>query len=185
MLRLQCSSTFKCYEPIDEFRQACPRRLVVCRRPHMHPIPLPTKTPPSIRNEVFDILQSLDVDLANITPRQLRRHTHTQAYFQKCLPNVLRPMLADLHVSLANREHVKWYIIQVQSHCFPFGTGWKGAHIVHNVIVSRINLPQVSSTSNFSKIKSSPLSSIIFGLCRSCYWTPCQYTTRMKLIHHT
>ncbi|KZP03202.1 hypothetical protein FIBSPDRAFT_905199 [Athelia psychrophila] len=35
-------------------------------------------------------------------------------------------MLADLHVSLANRQHIKSYIIQVQNRCFPHGTGWKG-----------------------------------------------------------
>ncbi|KZP11654.1 hypothetical protein FIBSPDRAFT_913544 [Athelia psychrophila] len=125
MVRLPCRSTFRCYEPIEEYRKACPRVLVVCRGEHTHPIPLPTKTPPSIRAELFAILQSLDVDLADIMPRRLLRHTLTQAYLQKRLPNVPRPMLADLHVSLANRQHIKSYITQVQNRCFPHGTGWK------------------------------------------------------------
>lgn len=128
MIRLKCRSTFRCFEPIEEYREACPRVLVVCRHEHAHPIPLPTKTPPSIRAEIFSILHILDQDLPDITPRRLLRHAVTFAYLQNRLPNIPQPTLADLHVSLANREHIKAYILQAQARCFPDGTGWKGVY---------------------------------------------------------
>lgn len=126
MTHLTCCSTFRCLEPLEAYRSSCPRVLVICRHAHSHPIPLPTKTPPSVRAEVFDLLDSLDQDLADLTPRRFLRHSVTLAYLQRHLPKLINPTLADLHISLANREHIKAYILQARSHFFPHGTGWKG-----------------------------------------------------------
>jgi hypothetical protein len=130
MTHIRCHSTFRCFEPLEEYRQVCPHILVVCRGEHTHPIPLPTKTPPSIRAEVLDLLKSLDQDLADLTPRRFLRHPVTVAFLQQRFPAINKPNLADLHVSLANREHVRAYILQVQNQCFPFGTGWQGSFAI-------------------------------------------------------
>ncbi|KAF7981503.1 hypothetical protein HWV62_33057 [Athelia sp. TMB] len=126
MVYLRCDSTFRCFEPLEEYREACPRILVICRNEHAHPLPLPTKTPPSVRLEVFELLRSVGLDLPDITARRFLRHPVTHAHLQKRLPNIQNPCLADLHISLANREHIKNYISQVQKERFPFGTGWNG-----------------------------------------------------------
>lgn len=126
MVRLECESTFRCFEPLEEYRMKCPRVLVVCRHQHAHPIPLPSKTPPMVRQVVFDMLANIKHDLSDLTPRRFLRHSFVRAYLHKRFPNTHDPCFADLHISLANREHIKTYITQVQSRCFPFGTGWKG-----------------------------------------------------------
>jgi hypothetical protein len=128
MTRLNCQSTFRSFEPLEEYRHVCPQILIICRGEHTHPIPLPTKTPPSICAEISKLLQSLDQDLPDLTPHRFLRHSVTLAYLQKRCPAINNPNLADLHISLANREHVKTYILQVQKRCFPFGTGWKGMY---------------------------------------------------------
>lgn len=138
MAHLKCQSTFSCFEPSEEYRASCPRVLVVCHGAHTHPIPLPTKTPPAIHAEVFDLLESLDQDLTDLTPRRFLRHSVTLAYLQKRLPKLTNPTLADLHISLANREHVNAYILQVQEHCFPLGTGWNGRFISYLLFTHQI-----------------------------------------------
>ncbi|KZP03615.1 hypothetical protein FIBSPDRAFT_768689, partial [Athelia psychrophila] len=129
MVHLQCQSTFRCFEPLEGYRAACPRVLIVCRYSHTHPIPLPTKTPPSIRQQVFSLLSSIEQDLPDLTSRRFLRHSVTRAYLHDHFPTTPSPSLADLHISLANRAHVNTYIVQVQNRCFPLGTGWKG--LVH------------------------------------------------------
>lgn len=126
MIDLCCYSTFRCFEPLEEYRRACPQILIVCRGAHIHPVPLPSKTPPSIRTEIFELLQSLDQDLPDLTARRFLRHPITQAYLRKRFPYINSPCLADLHISLTNRSHINMYISQVQERCFPFGTGWRG-----------------------------------------------------------
>ncbi|KAJ6528892.1 hypothetical protein B0H19DRAFT_1083230 [Mycena capillaripes] len=49
MQRLECSVKFRVFEPLEEYRHACPYILITSSGLHTHPIPLPTKTPPAIR----------------------------------------------------------------------------------------------------------------------------------------
>ncbi|KAF7378229.1 hypothetical protein MSAN_00247800 [Mycena sanguinolenta] len=65
-------------------------------------------------------------DLADLTPRRFLRHPILKSFLRQELPHLVNPTLADWHVSLANREHVKSYIKQAQEVHYPFGTGWKG-----------------------------------------------------------
>ncbi|KAF7965062.1 hypothetical protein HWV62_696 [Athelia sp. TMB] len=126
MLHLPCGSTVRCFEPLEAYREACPRVLIVCRGAHRHPVPLPTKTPRPIRKELFSLLERLDEDLPDLTPRRFLRHPVTLAYLQQCFPEIVNPTVAHLHVSLANRDHIKAFILQVQKSSFPNGTGWQG-----------------------------------------------------------
>ncbi|KAJ7437910.1 hypothetical protein B0H11DRAFT_1884881 [Mycena galericulata] len=126
MQHLKCRSKFRIFEPLEEFREQCPRILVVCHGEHTHPIPLPTKTPPSIRVELFDLLTTLDHDLPDLTPRRFLRHPATDSFLRKRLPDLHNPTLLDLHPSLGNRDHIRAYILQAQNSIFPEGTGWEG-----------------------------------------------------------
>lgn len=105
---------------------ACPQILVVCEGMHSHFIPLPTKTPPPVRNIIMQLLEDLGPDLPDITPRGFLRHPIARSYLQKRFPDLHAPTLADLHVSLANREHIRSYIVQAVREFYPHGTGWKG-----------------------------------------------------------
>ncbi|KAK7031741.1 hypothetical protein R3P38DRAFT_2521802 [Favolaschia claudopus] len=126
MKRLECSSKFRVFEPKEEFRRACPMVLVVASGPHPHPVPLPTKTPPNVRTKLMELLGMLSEDLPDITPRRFIRHPLVQSFLTSKFPLIICPTLADWHVSLSKRLHIKSYIKQaIEEHC-PFGTGWAG-----------------------------------------------------------
>lgn len=126
MKHLPCRSTVRVFEPLPEYRNVCPQVLVVCHGEHDHPIPLPAKTPPPIRAELFRLLESLDYDLADLTPRRFLRHPIVKSYLHERLPKIQNPALCDLHPSLANREHLKAFISLAKEKSFPLGTGWDG-----------------------------------------------------------
>ncbi|KAJ7823047.1 hypothetical protein B0H14DRAFT_2518729 [Mycena olivaceomarginata] len=126
MQRLACSSKFRVFEPKEEYRAACPFVLIVTSGDHLHPVPLPTKTPPKIRDKLMEILGTLAQDLPDITPRRLLRHPIIQSFLTSKFPFIVCPTLADWHVSVSNRSHIKSYIKRaIEEHC-PFGTGWNG-----------------------------------------------------------
>ncbi|KAK7015317.1 hypothetical protein R3P38DRAFT_2637341 [Favolaschia claudopus] len=124
--RMTCPSKFRVYEPIPAARSECPFILIVTSNAHEHPVPLPTKTPAHIRSKLMDLLKDTDDDLPDLTPRRFLRHPILKAFLLKALPSVLNPTLADWHVSLANRSHIKAYIKQARQIHYPFGTGWNG-----------------------------------------------------------
>ncbi|KAJ3718511.1 hypothetical protein C8R42DRAFT_554160, partial [Lentinula raphanica] len=127
MESLSCRSTFRVYEPLEEFRQMCPRILVVCSGEHTHPIPLSTKTPPNIRAEILDLLEfSMTRELADMTPRRFLRHPIVLSYIRQKVPFISQPQLSDVHPSLNNMDHLRAYITHVQDKVFPVGTGWEG-----------------------------------------------------------
>ena len=126
MVHLPCKCTFRIFEPTEETRFECPQVLVVSRGVHSHPIPLPSKTPGVIRDEIFSLLRTLDEDLADLTPHRFLRNTALKAYLQSQIPSVKFPVLADLHIPLANRAHLHSYITRIKNECFPYGTGWDG-----------------------------------------------------------
>ncbi|KIJ10874.1 hypothetical protein PAXINDRAFT_43681, partial [Paxillus involutus ATCC 200175] len=139
MTRLRCSSLFRVYQPLEEYRTVCSKVLVVCSGQHTHPIPLPTKTPPHIRNEIFNILRHMDYDLPDLTPRRFLRHPSLLKYVESQLSNCHHPTLTDVHISLANRDHLRSYITHVQKLSFPLGTGWRG--LLHLKNVHDLELP--------------------------------------------
>ena len=131
MICLECACTFQIFQPTEAFRAQCPNILVICHGDHPHPIPIPTKTPPSIRSKIIDLLGALHQDLPDLTPRRFMRHPAVQVFLQKLLPEITNPTLSDLHPSLANRDHLRSYITKVQETLFPKGTGWNGVQCCH------------------------------------------------------
>ncbi|KAJ7722544.1 hypothetical protein B0H14DRAFT_2642118 [Mycena olivaceomarginata] len=115
MCTLSCNTKFTLYEPLEQFRLACPYVLLVSKGDHPHPIPLPRKTPPQIKDDLLEVLKSLDGDLVDLTPRRFLRHPILQAYLRQKFPQLPNPTLSDLHSSLANREHLRVYIKNSQS----------------------------------------------------------------------
>ncbi|KAF8186521.1 hypothetical protein K438DRAFT_1596387 [Mycena galopus ATCC 62051] len=114
--RLQCTSKFRVYEPLEAHRIACPFILIVTTGDHCHPVPLPTKTPPHIRATLMNLLEDLDDDLPDLTPRRLLRHPIIKAFLSKRFPSLINPTLGDWHA----------YIKQARDLHYPFGTGWAG-----------------------------------------------------------
>ncbi|KAL0955284.1 hypothetical protein HGRIS_004174 [Hohenbuehelia grisea] len=125
MKTLPCNSKLRIFEPLEEYRRDCPYVLIICNGEHEHPIPIPTKTPASVRNEIHTLLRSLDQDLPDLTPRRFLRHPTTMAFLANRFPGVQSPMLSDIHPSLANRDHLRAYIQHVQGILYPEGTGWE------------------------------------------------------------
>ncbi|KAJ3740786.1 hypothetical protein DFH05DRAFT_1404766 [Lentinula detonsa] len=121
-----CTCKFHEYEPKPEYRHECPYILVVSKGPHTHLAPIPEKTPTSVKIELESLLQKLEVDLADITPRSFLRHPVVKSYLSSRFPMLQNPMLSNLHISLSNRSHLKVYIQRIKRTCFPWGTGWNG-----------------------------------------------------------
>ena len=93
---------------------------------HLHPIPLPQKTPPAIRREIFYLLDSM-MKTSQTSPRKFLHHSVLKAYLQKQFLNAHQPLtITDLHVSLANRAHLASYIEKAKKTHFPASTGWEG-----------------------------------------------------------
>ena len=127
MKHLSCNVKFRVYEPLKESRTDCPYILVTICGKHPHPIPLPQKTPPTIRQDIMRLLESIGEDLPDLTPRRFLRHPILKEYLQQHFPNAQPPpTLSDLHVSLANRHHLYVYIENAKKTHFPAGTGWEG-----------------------------------------------------------
>lgn len=135
MEKLECHSTFRIYEPLEEYRSTCPRVLIVCSGPHIHPIPSPLKTPPTVRHTIFRLLSNLGQDLADITPRRFLRHPNVRSYLKETFPHKHPPTLSDLHISLSNQEHLRSYLDQAKMKAFPEGTGWGGEHDILRCIL--------------------------------------------------
>ena len=157
---IPCCARFCTFEPLPEYRSVCPYALVVASGAHSHPIPLPIKTPPIIRDEIFDLLESLGGDLADMTPRRFLRHMTVQSFLRKRLPDVVVPVLSDLHISLANKSHVRAYIWQARKASFPEGTGWKGTSLCKSnhsfnllIYFFRFNSPESDSGQYHSPAK--------------------------------
>lgn len=126
LIHLECRSRFRVYQPLKEHRSSCPWVLITCHGEHTHPIPLPTKTPPPIKETIFDILRSLSHNLPDLTPRRFLRHSATNAFLRSKFPDIPNPTIIDLHPSLGNRDHLRSFISAVQKEQFPMGTGWDG-----------------------------------------------------------
>ncbi|KAJ7467757.1 hypothetical protein B0H11DRAFT_1732694 [Mycena galericulata] len=124
--RLPCSSKFRVYEPIEEYRKSCPFILIVTSGEHPHPVPLPTKTPHRVHAQFMNLLERLGEDFPDLTPRRLIRHPIFKSFLAQKFPSIISPTLADWHVSLANRSHLKAYIRRAREIHYPFGTGWAG-----------------------------------------------------------
>ncbi|KAF9494613.1 hypothetical protein BDN71DRAFT_1349579, partial [Pleurotus eryngii] len=124
LCQLQCDNKIHIYKPLEEYRKACPFVLVTCSNEHSHPIPLPSGTPHSIKQQLFELLYSMDEDLPDLTPRRFLRHPSMKLWLAVQLPDVSKPTLSDLHISLSNRDHIRSYITQAQATRFPFGTRW-------------------------------------------------------------
>ncbi|KAJ7035741.1 hypothetical protein C8F04DRAFT_1258622 [Mycena alexandri] len=126
MMTIKCACHVKVYVPFPEYRAACPKVLAVAKGVHPHSIPLPTKTPPAIKHEILDLLPRFQEDLPDLTPRRFLRSPIVKLYLAVKFPRILNPTMSDLHISLANRSHLKAYINQVRKSVYPHGTEWRG-----------------------------------------------------------
>ncbi|KAK1230795.1 hypothetical protein PQX77_006109 [Marasmius sp. AFHP31] len=127
MERLECDVKFKIYEPLEDYREQCPYVLIMVRGVHHHPIPLPNKTPPKLRSQIFDILRNIGEDLADLTARGFIRHPVVHSHVRTLFPSDPLASISDIHISLANHAHIASYIKQAKKEVFPMGTGWEGA----------------------------------------------------------
>jgi hypothetical protein len=82
-----------------------------------------------MRKEIFQLLESMGDDLPDLTPRKFLRHSILKAYLRQQFSNSDEPLtISDLHVSLANRAHLRSYIEKAKKIHFPAGTGWEGMY---------------------------------------------------------
>ncbi|KAJ7156459.1 hypothetical protein C8R43DRAFT_853713, partial [Mycena crocata] len=61
-----------------------------------------------------------------ICRKRFLRHPVVRAFLAEKFPRIPSPTLSHLHVSLANRSHIKLYIKEIRKIYCPHGTGWAG-----------------------------------------------------------
>ncbi|KAJ7593589.1 hypothetical protein C8J56DRAFT_1043394 [Mycena floridula] len=112
------SQWVNCYimvETDEQYHAQCPRILLVCKGPHSHPPPLPTKTPALLRASIMNLLYSFDEALSDLTPRRLLRSPASQLFLAIQVPHIKEPTFIDLHPSLANFDHLGSIFIRHRS----------------------------------------------------------------------
>ncbi|KAJ7711771.1 hypothetical protein B0H16DRAFT_1480052 [Mycena metata] len=129
MVRLKCKVKFRMFQPLEQFRWDCPFVLITSSGSHTHPIPLPTKTPPTVRSQVFQLLETLEENIPDMTPCRFLCSPVVKAFLSSTFPHAANPTLTDLHIPLGNKSHLKAYIKQAKEFHCPFGMEWNG--IIH------------------------------------------------------
>ncbi|KIJ29832.1 hypothetical protein M422DRAFT_268703 [Sphaerobolus stellatus SS14] len=101
---------------------------MVCRNPHTHPDPHPTRTPKIIEELFMTLLDSLGWRLADATPHTIILDSAFMTALRKVLnwDRLLDPSLGDLHPSLGNFDHTACLINKLHLERFPNGTGFEG-----------------------------------------------------------
>ncbi|KAF8583185.1 hypothetical protein K439DRAFT_1507081, partial [Ramaria rubella] len=123
-----CAARFETYCPYDLDR--CPYFLLVCRNPHSHLDPVPSKTPRTLIHIFNQLLDGLGWKLADATPRRIILDSAFMSGLQKALgwKGQRDPTLSDLHPSLGNADHAARLINNLRETYYPYGTGLKGAY---------------------------------------------------------
>ncbi|KAF6743327.1 hypothetical protein DFP72DRAFT_828127 [Ephemerocybe angulata] len=126
--RVQCKTTFRFFQPIEQHRRECPWTLVTSSGAHTHPIPVLSKTPPAIVCQFLQLINSLKDELPDMTARRLIHHSNTRTFVRAAVKDstIEDPQLSDLHPSLANLDHVQTYLDRVKQDRFPLGMGING-----------------------------------------------------------
>lgn len=83
------------------------------------------KTPPALCSIFTSLLVHLGWKLASATPQKIVIDSGFILSLQKHLVwvNSSDPLLSDLHPSLSNLDHVRWYINSLCNELFPHGMG--------------------------------------------------------------
>lgn len=79
-----------------------------------------------MKEQILQMLDTVRHELPDMTSRRFLRNPAIRARLQELIPHLPYPSISDLHVSLANRDHLRSYIKQAKEEHFPYGTGWKG-----------------------------------------------------------
>jgi hypothetical protein len=83
----------------------------------------------------MQLMEELVDDLPDLTPHRFLRHPIVKAFLSKTFPSLINPTLADWHVSLANRSHLKTYIKLARDQHYPFRTGWAGMSLFSSSLI--------------------------------------------------
>ncbi|KAG9308842.1 hypothetical protein JVU11DRAFT_11472 [Chiua virens] len=97
---------------------------------HNHPPPLLIKTPPQIASCLESLLLCLEWKLADATPWRLVLDSgfiYSLHHALAWTSHERDPSPHDLHPSLGNLDHLRWFINVLQTSKFPQGTGFYGA----------------------------------------------------------
>jgi len=122
----ECPARFEFYYPNDLVD--CPYIVLVCRNPHSHPNPNPSRTPQIVRNLLEELLLGMGWRLGDTNPRRL----NLDSSFTNGLRRILgwtqqrEPTIFDLHASLGNSDHTSRLILELRKQMFPHGTGFDG-----------------------------------------------------------
>ncbi|KAJ7596417.1 hypothetical protein C8J56DRAFT_1040671 [Mycena floridula] len=133
MVRMECKVQFRIYQPVEQYRTACPYILITVKGVHPHPVPLPLKTPPEVKALIMDLIDKMGTDLPDLTARRFLRHPVVRGYLRDKFPLLPAPTFSQIHVSLANRAHLFSYIQSASKKKFPKGTGWEGARLMKKI----------------------------------------------------
>lgn len=125
---IKCDVTFDIYTPKKVDLNRVPKIVLVCTNKHNHPPPIPAKTPPLYQKIFSSLLVNLGWKLADATVRRISLDSGFMRSLRAELgwTDIRDPVLANLHPSFGNVDHVKRMILDLRDSHFPAGTGFKG-----------------------------------------------------------
>ncbi|KIO26910.1 hypothetical protein M407DRAFT_7585 [Tulasnella calospora MUT 4182] len=143
-----------------------PYAVLVTSRPHNHPPPRRSKTPPVHVDIVRTLLVEEDWRLADATPRRLSLNKSFVSRLKAVLQwqSVREPVLSDLHPSLANQQKVNYIIKCTKELQFTAGTDWEGARLLHEDQAQRLD-PEDQYLRCVEEIKITTNESIRIAVC--------------------
>ncbi|KAF8582842.1 hypothetical protein K439DRAFT_1350218 [Ramaria rubella] len=134
----KCPAVFEFYYPYD--LNSCPYVLLVCRNPHSHVNPKPSKTPQAVLDVFNSLLKDLGWKLADATPRRIILDSAFVNGLRRALGwvELCDPTLGDLHPSLSNADHAAQMINKLRDRHYPQGTSLEG---VYHILAEHAQLP--------------------------------------------
>jgi hypothetical protein len=122
----KCPARFEFYYPYN--MEQCPYILLICRNPHSHADPTPSKTPQAVVEVFNELLEGLGWRLADATPRRIILDSIFLTGMRQALGwvGICDPTLGDLHPSLSNSDHTARLINTLRQNYYPHGTGLEG-----------------------------------------------------------
>ncbi|KAG8988603.1 hypothetical protein FRB90_002658, partial [Tulasnella sp. 427] len=163
-LKVDCNSLIETFIPYD--LHTYPYVVLVTSRPHTHPPPRRSKTPPVHTDIVRTLLIEQDWRLADATPRRLSLNKAFISRLKSLLNWELlsEPVLSDLHPSLGNQQKVNYIIKRTKELRFTAGTDWAGARLLHSDHAQRLS-PEDQYLRFADELKISSGESFRFAIC--------------------
>ncbi|PKY61969.1 hypothetical protein RhiirA4_432188 [Rhizophagus irregularis] len=113
----------KYFKIIPHDIKSCPYVILVSKGIHSHPPPPPSCVPLTIRSRLQELIHQANDNNVDATPTNIITGNLIKTYFGT-------DYLSEIHASLNNNDHLRYYVDKIQKEVHPHGQGLLG--VVYN-----------------------------------------------------